>query len=188
MTTMRECWLKPNRRALLVGCLLPSFAGALGIGMMLVSARQSVWGITGLITGGLLLSAAVTIVAGLLALTLIPRVAFAHGHVLVYLRGHRPYKLPLDVVECFFQGQGPAGMKLRGRQQTKTTNVVIRIAERATQWHHRPVKESLGEWQNGYITIRGTWSEPITEEKLRELNSKLAQAKRRLRSAHSDRP
>jgi hypothetical protein len=183
---MRECWLKPNRRALLLGCLIPSFAATLGIGVMLISTPTNAWGIVGLVAGGLILIAAGTIALGLLALTIIPRIAFAHDHVLVYLRGHRPYQLPLDVVECFFLGQGPSGIWSDGEQETKTTNVVIRLAERAPQWHQRPVKESLGEWQDGYIIIRGTWSEPITEEKLRELNSKLAQAKRRLRSANRD--
>ncbi len=180
---MRECWLKPNRRALLLGCLIPGLAASLGIGMMLISTSTNVWGIARRIAGGLLLVGAGAIVLGLLALMMIPRVAFDQDQVLVYLRGHRPYRLPLDVVECFFQGQGPTGITSRRGQDSKTTNVVVRIAERATQWHERPVKQSLGEWQNGYIIIRGTWSEPITEEKLRELNSKLAQAKRRLRSA-----
>lgn len=180
---MRECWLKPNRRALLLGCLIPGLAAAVGMGMIVISTPKTSWGIAGLIAGGLLVVAAGTIVLGLLTLMMIPRVAFDHDQVLVYLRGHRPYRLPLDIVECFFQGQGPTGMASRRGQYSKTTNVVVRIAERATQWHERPVKPSLGEWHNGYIIIRGTWSEPITEEKLRELNSKLAQAKRRLRSA-----
>jgi hypothetical protein len=183
---MRECWLKPNRRALLMGCSIPSVGVAVGIGMMLISTSTTAWGIAGLAAGGLMVTAAGTIALGLLAHAMIPRVAFDHDQVLVYLRGHRPYRLPLDVVECFFQGQGPSGMMSRSGRCSKTTNVVVRIAERATQWHECPVKQSLGEWQNGYIVIRGTWSEPITEEKLRELNSKLAKAKRRLRAATED--
>ena len=180
---MRECWLKPNRRALLLGCLIPGLATILGTGMMLISTPANVWGVAGRIAGGCLLVGAVVIAVGLLALMMIPRVAFDHDEVLIYLRGHRPCRLPLDVVECFFQGQGPTGITSRRGRDSKTTNVIVRIAERASQWHERRVKQSLGEWRNGYIIIRGTWTEPITEEKLRELNAKLAQAKRRLRAA-----
>jgi hypothetical protein len=90
-----------------------------------------------------------------------------------------PLEVPLDVVEAFFQGTGPSmlpGDRVRPR---KTANVVIRLADRASDVHHRDVTPALGEWRDGYITIRGTWCEPVTEELLRKLNARLADAKRR---------
>ena len=129
--------------------------------------------------GGLLLVFSFVMLMGLGFLAFLPRIAIDADHLLVYLRGYHPYRIPLDAVECFFQGQGESALKASG---ARSTNVVIRLAERATDWHSRNVKKSLGEWDDGYIIIRGTWCEPLSETKLRALNSELARVKRELKA------
>ena len=40
--------------------------------------------------------------------------------------------------------------------------VVIRLAELPQDWADVPgIKPALGKWCGGYITIRGTWPEPL---------------------------
>jgi hypothetical protein len=55
----------------------------------------------------------------------------------------------------------------------------VRLAERARQWHHRPVRRALGRWCDGYIVIRGIWCEPISAELVHRMNAKLIETKRR---------
>ena len=172
--------LRPNRRALFIGCMPPLVIAAICLMVMSVSRPDHFLGVIGFALGGLILVFSVTAIVVLIIMAFLPRVAVNSDHVLVYLRGYRPYRIPLEAVECFFQGQGPA--ELKKTVDAKSTNVVVRLAERARDWHCRPVKRSLGEWRDGYITIRGTWCEPITEAKLRSLNSELASIKRQRRS------
>jgi hypothetical protein len=65
---------------------------------------------------------------------------------------------------------------MAGLQRTaaKTSNVIVRLAEAAPQWHHRDIPATFGKWAEGYIILSGTWCEPITLELLRELNGRLA--------------
>nr|MCS5632665.1 hypothetical protein [Pirellulaceae bacterium] len=72
------------------------------------------------------------------------------------------------------------------RSRTQTTgpapesrNVVVRLAERADQFQQHPVKPSLGSWEEGYIVVRGTWSEPINKDLFRRLNRRLIDIHRR---------
>ena len=142
--------------------------------------RPNHWlGMVGFAVCGLILVFSFVMIMGLACMAFLPRVAISPEHLLVYLQGYQPYRVPLDAVECFFQGQGDSTLKA---SQTKSTNVVVRLAERATDWHMRSVKKSLGEWNDGYIIIRGTWCEPISETKLRHLNSELASVKRELKA------
>jgi hypothetical protein len=172
----RQTLLKPNRRALAIGGLTPALVAIVCLGVMFVSRPDSTLGVVGFAVGGLFLVFSLAMLIGLAIMAFVPRVALTPDHMLVYLRGYQPYRVPLEVVECFFQGQGTAALKTPA--EARSTNVVVRLAERARDWHNRPVKRSLGEWKDGYITIRGTWCEPITETKLRSLNSDLARVKR----------
>jgi len=56
--------------------------------------------------------------------------------------------------------------------------VIVRLAEAAEEWKHRDVRPALGEWCEGYITIRGSWCERITPELMRRMNGRLADVKR----------
>jgi hypothetical protein len=39
------------------------------------------------------------------------------------------------------------------------------------------VKPSLGTWCGGYVTIRGTWCEPLQPDLIRRLNRRLKEVK-----------
>ena len=67
--------------------------------------------------------------------------------------------------------------RLKGREP-ETQNVVVRLAETATDWKHRKVRPAFGQWCEGYITIRGAWCERITPDLVRSMNHRLAELKR----------
>jgi len=182
----RQTLLRTNRRALAAGCVPPALLAVICLGILSVSRPSSALGIASFAVGGLFLVFSVATMVGLFVMACLPRVAVTADHLLVYLRGFAPYQVPLDAVECFFQGQGPAEFK--SADESRTTNVVVRLAERATDWHDKPVKRPLGEWSDGYIVIRGTWCEPISETKLRALNSDLASVKRRRKGPNQAAP
>jgi hypothetical protein len=169
---MQETWLRTNRRILFLGMILPAV----------------------LILGGLILALAfrfnaapwVPYVAyaataiGLFLLLLIllqltrPRLAYVPGELLVYLRAGSPFRVPVEIVECFFFGAGvgqvPAGQNIPVR------NLVLRLSEKAADFHHRDVKPALGRWDDGYIVIHGAWCEPLNLEVVKRLNVRLAEA------------
>jgi hypothetical protein len=173
--TMLEIWLKPNRRAVGFACVPPVLLGAIGLGMLTgaPAADRYVWrGI-----GALLMFAAATLIAMLIRQLLRPRIAYRDGHVLFYLRSGRPFEVPAQFVEAFFLGQGPAKLPGSVAKQEETINLVARISQRQTEWAQQLVKPSLGRWRDGYVTIRGTWCEPLGAELIRRLNRRLTEVK-----------
>jgi hypothetical protein len=113
-----------------------------------------------------------------------PRLAITPRHLLVYLRGWYPWHVPLEAVECFFIGQAASPVQVRhpsgGRVETVT--VVVRLAEKARQWHQRPIDPKQGSWKDGYITILGTWCEPLDGDVVNRMNHRLAEIKRARRA------
>ena len=102
-----------------------------------------------------------------------PRIAYQGGHVLFYLRSREPIAVPAPIVEAFFLGQGPATLPAGIRPQDETVNLVARLSQRETEWARQEVKPALGQWCEGYVTIRGTWCEPLGTELIRRLNRRL---------------
>ena len=102
----------------------------------------------------------------------------------IHLGGFRAHRLPLEVVECFFMGQGPTELPAEYLRDTEAVNVVVRLAERASRWKQRDVHPLFGRWCDGYITIRGAWCEPLNQEVVERLNHRLADAKRHLAANH----
>jgi hypothetical protein len=174
---MAEAWLKTNRRALALGMIVP--------GVVLVAAWAALaWAITTrqhwLVQLPLVIVAVVPLwmLGELVYAVFHPRVAYEAGELLVFLEPTRPTRVPIDIVEVFFLGQGPSPLpKLKGREP-ETQNVIIRLAESAAQWKHREVKPAFGQWCEGYITIRGAWCEPITPGVVKRLNQRLAEVQR----------
>lgn len=112
-----------------------------------------------------------------------PRLAYDSGELLVYLEPQLPTRVPIDIVECFFLGQGPSELpKLKGREP-ETQNVIVRLAEAATDWKHRDVRPAIGHWCESYITLRGSWCEPITPALMKRLNHRLAEVHRERKAA-----
>lgn len=170
-----ETWLRPNIRVLLLS-MMPLAV------LFLVGAAIA----GGACCDGLFFRWLGAGVAGISAVVLgicfhlsrLPRLAYRDGCLLLYLRSLDPIWLPVDVVECFFLGQASTKMGKYAPADVKASTVVLRLDEKASDWHHREVKPLLGRWCDGYITIHGVWCEPLSVQRVNELNHKLAEVKR----------
>ena len=170
---MAAVWLKTNRRALGLGMILPAAIAAVGLAMALV------WEHAAARVGGGLLALVGLSTVGLLAWQMRqPRLAYEPGFLLVYLRGGGPVRVPLEVVEGFLLGQAPSMIAGRQHEQSESASVVVRLADAATEWKRVDVKPALGKWCEGYITIRGTWCEPLNVKVVQRLNALLDEAQR----------
>jgi hypothetical protein len=182
MPSPPEIWLRTNRRALTTMMVPPAIllAGCLA-GLVWSLATQQSWFVTGML--GLFIFVLLWLFAGLTSAMFQPRIAYQDGELVVYLEFGKATRVPIDIVEVFFLGQGPSELpKLQGREP-ETQNVIVRLAESAIDWKHRDVKPAIGLWCEGYITIRGSWCEPITPEIMRRLNHRLAEIQRERKSA-----
>jgi hypothetical protein len=172
---MSELWLRPNRRAILSGCVPPLFLAALGAWMAF-----GVWGQHSPLVRwlGVLLSVfGGGAVAALVGQLFRARIAYLDGQVLFYLRSGEPFAVPVQVVEAFFVGQGPATLPSGIQNGQQAVNLIARLSQRATEWARRDVKPALGNWCDGYVTINGTWCEPLDDAALRRLNRRLYEVK-----------
>ena len=179
-----ESWLKANWRPVAMAMVAPGI-------LLLVSVLAAVFATSSVVRWGWVAVAllSVMMIAGLATL-LAPRVARKGSWLLVRLRFGSPLQVPLEHVEVFFFGQGPTKAGPRGElededQQDQTSNVVVRIAEAATDYHHRNVEDRLGKWFEGYIVIRGTHCEPLSKEVLTRLNQRLVQCHRDLKDSQT---
>jgi len=165
---MRETWLKPNRRAILFACVPQLVFAAVGAWVALGASGSLVRWI-----GAALAAVAGFMIVALLAQLRQPRIAYGDGQMLLYLQSGPPIAVPVRVVEAFFLAQGPAQLPGRNQNAQQAVNLVVRLAQRETEWARRDVKPALGNWCDGYITIRGTWCEPLDSEVVRRLNRRL---------------
>ena len=174
---IKETWLSSNRRAFAVALVLPVLLAA-GSGLVIAIVDLLALKVLALLAA--LLSLLVIISLGLLAIQ--PRLAYQQQYLLVYLGATRPFRLPIEVVEVFFLGQAPSMVHKQGDpfddQGPTTSTIVVRLAEKASEWQQRDVRPMLGHWCDGYITLRGTWCQPITEELVKTLNHRLVEVKR----------
>jgi hypothetical protein len=174
---MPEVWLRNNRRALLVGMILPALWLAIALTAMAVALATGQSWVVVVLAAALSLPP-LWLLSGLAWALTRPRVAYEDGELLVYVDAYRPTRVPVEVVEVFFLGQGPSELpKLAGREP-ETQNVIVRLAESAAEWKHREVRPALGQWCEGYITLRGSWCEPITRDLMQRLNRRLAEVQR----------
>ncbi len=176
---MKQVWLRTNRRAMLLFAF-PLVALSALAAVAIVDPWDLGWAVRG---PGI----AVAVLAGLgaaaaLLLARQPRVAFADGHVLFYIRLGRPTSVPVDVVECFLLGQGPSLLPGQQYAKTATSTVVVRLSERAEAWSHGEFHPLLAAWCDGYITLRGTWCEPLTVDLVKRMNRLLHEAAKGLAS------
>ncbi len=179
---MPQCWLRPNRRALLFGMIVPALLLLAGLWLTNGVPADSQWSALRWVGYGV--SAFAGVLAVLIQIALWkPRLGYEDGHLLAYLRSGAPFKIPIEIVECFFLGQTKTGMKSPDGKEAETSTVVVRLAESAKDWHHREIKHSLGHWCDGYITINGTWCEPLSSDVLKQLNNKLKETHRSRRRA-----
>jgi hypothetical protein len=176
LTIAMEIWLQANRRVLL-WAMVPAAALAIVGGLLI--ARSS--GLALQIIGGALAAMGVAMCLGLLNQLRQPRISYRNGEVLFKLRSGQPVAVPAKFVEAFFLGQGPANLPTVGGKPAETVNLVARISQKAPEWAKVEVKPALGNWCEGYVTIRGAWCEPLNGEVIRQLNRRL----RELRDAEA---
>jgi len=172
---MTEIWLTSNRRVILMSMLPLGLLGALGLAILWRDTPSLLN-----LVATLCLIFSLAMLTGLLLQLYRPRIAYRDGHVLFYLQARHPIAVPVQVVEAFFLGQGPAHLPVATASNTKSVNLVARLSQRATEWTHKDVKPALGQWSDGYVTIRGTWCEPLTGELVRRLNRRLSEISRLL--------
>jgi len=175
-----EVWLYGNRRVYLIA-LVPGVIILCGSAFVLTNTffAAPLW--LRVIAAVLCGFAGVTNTSLLLWLRR-PLLAYSNGNLLVYLRPPHVVRVPIEFVEVFFAGQSETPMP-RPRTQMKgptpeSRNVVVRLAERASQFQEHPVKPSLGSWEDGYIVVRGTWAEPVNKDLFRRLNRRLIEIHR----------
>lgn len=176
---MTTVWLRPNRRILGAAALAGLLLLVVGSGLILLGtfAGRGAWA---QVLGWPAAVLGASIFAANLYHLLRPRVSYSGGQVKFYLRWGRPVATPIEVVEAFFVGQGPAFLPGPVGKEAETINLIARIAERAAEWHRVEVFPVLGSWCDGYVIIRGTWCEPLNEEVVRRINHELAETKRQL--------
>lgn len=176
----RQVWLRANVRALSCGLIVPVLFAALGLSLAVGLPSASSYAVFRWLGWGCFCLASL-LTALLIYAMRIPRLAYQNGQLLVYLRSVRPVCVPIEVVECFFLGNAPSLMRDASGNESRTATVVVRIAESATAWHNVEVNALLGRWCDGYITIRGTWCEPLRGDLLNRLNAYLVEAHRESR-------
>ncbi|MCA9262209.1 MAG: hypothetical protein KDA60_00110 [Planctomycetales bacterium] len=174
---MADTWLRTNNRPIHFQLIPALLWTSIGAAFCLVGTPGP-----GRWWGGLLLVG--TGLVWLLLLLLIrnaPRIACSRDHLFLYIRSGRPVEIPLDAVECFFLGQGPSGIATPNGE-SEATNVIVRLADRAVEWKSGDTARRLAHWCDGYVTISGTWCEPINGEVVGQLNSLLVERKRSLKT------
>lgn len=164
-----EVWLNANRRVLLVGMAVPVLVTLAALATIIASTRQSVQLAAGL---------ALVLSAGILALLIrqlrLPRLASDGKHLLVYGGLRYPTAIPIEIVECFFLGKGPATPHSAAEGPVvQSANVIVRLAQRASEWSERPIAPDVGQWRDSYITLRGAWCEPLDIGRVNALNARL---------------
>ena len=171
-----EVWLRTNARAVAFGAMLPLAAAVIGgaIAVGLPGREPIAW--VRMLALTVAVPAAMVVVALVLQLRK-PRLAYCDAHLLVWLRGGPPIRVPIDAVECFWLGQTPGLLPGKNRN-AEVAALIVRIADRAVEWRHQEVKPQLGVWCEGYITIRGTWCEPLSIDLVNRLNARLAEVTR----------
>jgi hypothetical protein len=172
---MYETWVRPNRRAIWLGCLPPLILALVGVWLVIRAMDRSLTWLGWL--GAVLGAVGMCIIIMLLRQLRRPRIAYRDAKVLFYLQSGPPIAVPVDVVEAFFLGQGPAIFTGGAPSKHETINLVARLSQRETEWARREVKPALGNWCDGYVTVRGTWCEPLVPELIRQLNRRLKEVK-----------
>ena len=179
---MPEVWLHNNRRALAVGMIVPGLWLLAALAALAISISLNLpWWVPALAAA--LALPPLWLLAGLAYAMTLPRLAYERRHLLVYADAYRPTRIPVELVEVFFLGQGPSVLPKLGGREPETQNVVVRLAEGASDWKQRDVRPALGRWCEGYITLHGSWCEPISRELMQRLNHRLAEVQRELRTA-----
>jgi hypothetical protein len=168
-----ETWLRPNKRAVLFGMVLPAIGTLLGLALAFL---PTFW--PARVAGGVLAALGGLTVGWLLWLLRPPRLAYCDGQLLLWMRPGDPIRMPIEAAEGFLLGQAPSMLPGKRHRTSESQALVLRIAESAHDWQEQEVQPELGKWCGGYVTIRGTWCEPLSVALVNRLNQRLAEVSR----------
>ncbi len=162
---MREVWLRTNTRIYWTAVVVCAIGFIAGAAQLVVRGWQ--WppaaGMSGLLVA----------MAGLLYAIRRPCLAYENKTLLLWLGSLRPIRVPINVVEGFLLGQGPSYLPGKRAARLDTTTLVVRLAEKFPEWERQPTNRRLASWCGHYVTIRGTWCEPLSLELVNRLNRRL---------------
>ena len=171
----REVWLRGNVRPVAgLAVITIIIAAAAALGFAAAGLGWAAW-----LAGGSAAAvlAAAAVVAGAAAA---PRLACAGDRLEIRLAPGRLERVPLEVVECVFRGsellRESGGDEASPRLRVGT--LVVRFAERATEWKARPAFRPWGTWDDGHAVIDGRWCEPLSRETVQRIAAALVEAKR----------
>jgi len=179
---MTETWLQANRRAFLlpIGAAIVIEAAALILFGLLFLGSEPLGKPTESLWFWVLLSiafAAFVIGSLLFFIARVPRILYADGRVKFFVRFGPPVEVPVEYVEAFLLGRGPIFFTDDRPETKETTTLLVRIAERAHDYHNVTTAPLLAAWCGNQATIRGTWTEPLGIELVNRLNQRLHDVK-----------
>lgn len=170
-----EVWLRGNVRPVAgLAAIVLVAAAAAAAGLAAAGLRGAVWAVALAAAGTL---AAAALVARAAAA---PRLARVGDRLEVRLAPGRTERVPMEVVECVFRGSEPLpeGRGAEAAARFRVGTLVVRFAERATEWKSRPAFRPWGTWDDGHVVIDGRWCEPLSREKVQAIAAALLEAKR----------
>jgi hypothetical protein len=170
-----EVWLRGNLRPVAAGAALACLVGAVLIALAWWSGGAVRAGWAALATAVVILPAG----AAFARAAARPRLRRCGACLEVRLSPLALQRVPLEVVECVFPGSRPLPPGAGGdaSPDRRVTTLIIRLAERATDWRARPTFVPWGTWEDGHIVIDGRWSEPLSLERTRALAARLLEAR-----------
>jgi hypothetical protein len=175
-----EIWLRGNLRPVVWLAASAAVLAASLIALAAIGGASRPWwlivaaccGIAGFFVGMLAFAAAR------------PRLQRVGGCLRIRLSPTAAADVPLDAVECFFQGSNPiarSGEPTCGDHAAFRVNtLVMRLAERAADYSKRETFTPWGTWDDGYVVFDGRWCEPLSAELAKQLGRRLVDAKRSL--------
>lgn len=171
----RDVWLRGNVRPAAGLAVAVTLIGAVAVaGCVATGLGRTAW-----LVGGV---AAIGVAAALLVAraAAAPRLTRVGDELEIRLAPGRTERVPLTVVECLFRGSEPlpdsGGDEAAARFRVGT--LVVRFAERATEWQQRPTFRPWGVWDDGHAVIDGRWCEPLSRETVQRIATDLLDAKR----------
>ena len=173
-TERREVWLRGNLRPVLALGLVGAGAVGLAAAAALAIPLWS-WVLAGAVC---LLAAVLAILAWLAWAASRPRLVLEGDRLVVRLSPVAVERLPLDVVECVFRGTESLAGRAGAPPRFRVGTLVIRLAERASDWKARPSFRPWVTWEDGHVVIDGRWCEPLSPESARRIGWRLAEVKR----------
>lgn len=172
---MTEIWLQSNRRIYLVPIIAAEVLSVVSIVAGLVFHQTT--------AGVIAFSLFSLLSAGLwLASMRAARISFDGRNVWFHTGLTQPAVIPLELVEGFWIGKGPAYLQGKDDYKTETSTLTVRIAERAPQWEKLPTDVRVAAWCGHHITFRGIWTEPLSVDVANRLNQRLYDAQQAAKS------